>query len=153
MGANLCEALAGVVEPFRVIDVMVTWARTRPAPGLRDIVRFASSDAPILREAARSFRSREPLPNETLVGLVRILKHDAAERDGTISLRTSVDGRNQSVRTVLKRSDYERALTAHGQGSPVVVKGDLDRVGSRWHLLNPQIVDVILKEDALEGSS
>ena len=153
VSANLCEALAGVMEPFRGIDVMVTWARTRPAPRFRDIGRFASSDAPILREAARSFRSREPLPNETLVGLVRIQKRDVAERDGTIGLRTSVDGRNQSVRTVLKRSDYERALTAHGQRSPVVVKGDLDRVGSRWHLLNPQIVDVILDENALEGSS
>lgn len=148
VSANLCEALASVMEPFRVIDVIVTWARTRPAPRFRDVVRFADSDAPILREAARSFRSREPRPNETLVGFVRMLKRDAAERDGTIILRTSIDGRNQSVMTVLRQSDYERALSAHGERSPVVVKGDLDRVGQRWHLLNPRIVDVILDEDA-----
>ena len=151
VSANLCEALASVMEPFRAIDVIITWARTRPAPRLRDVVRFATSDAPILREAARSFRSREPQPNETLVGFVQMLKRDVAERDGTISLRTSIDGTNQSVLTVLRQSDYERALSAHGARNPVVVKGDLDRVGQRWHLLNPLIVDVILDEDAPDG--
>ena len=152
VSANLCEALVSVMEPFRAIDVIVTWARTRPAPRLRDVVRFANSDAPILREAARSFRSREPRPDETLVGLVRMLKRDAAELDGTISLRTSFDGRNHSVTTVLSQSDYERAISAHGERSPVVVKGDLDRVGQRWHLLNPQLVDVIMDDDAPEGN-
>ena len=148
VSANLCEALVSVMEPFREIDVTVTWARTRPAPQARDIVRFAASDAPILREAARSFRSREPQPDQTLVGFVRMLKRSKEERDGTVTLLTSIDGRNQSVTTVLKQADYERAVSAHGERASVVVKGDLEGVGQRWSLLNPMIVDVIRNVDA-----
>ena len=32
VSANLCEALVSVMEPFREIDVTVTWARTCPSP-------------------------------------------------------------------------------------------------------------------------
>ena len=148
VSANLCEALVSVMEPFREIDVTVTWARTCPAPRTRDIVRFAASDAPILREAARSFRSREPQPDRELVGFVRMLKRGEAERDGTVTLLTSIDGKNQSVTTVLKQADYERAVSAHKERASVVVKGDLERVGQRWSLLNPMIMDVIRNVDA-----
>jgi len=148
VSANLCEALVSVMEPFREIDVTVTWARTCPAPRARDVVRFAASDAPILREAARSFRSREPQPDRELVGFVRMLKRGEAERDGTVTLLTSMDGKNQSVATVLKQADYERAVSAHKEQASVVVKGDLERVGQRWSLLNPMIMDVIRNVDA-----
>lgn len=152
VSANLCEALVSVMEPFREIDVAVTWARTRPAPQARDVVRFAGSDAPILREAARTFRSREPQPDIILVGFVRMLKRGEAERDGTVTLLTSIDGKNQSVTTVLKQSDYERAVLAHKERASVVVKGDLERVGQRWSLLYPTIVDVIRNYDGADDS-
>jgi len=148
VSANLCEALVSVMEPFREIDVTVTWARTCPAPRARDVVRFAASDALILREAARSFRSREPQPDRELVGFVRMLKRGETERDGTVTLLTSIDGKNQSVTTVLKQADYERAVSAHKERASVVVKGDLERVGQRWSLLNPMIMDVIRNVDA-----
>lgn len=151
VSANLCEALAGVMEPFGGIDVILTWARTRPAPHVRDVVRFAASDAPILRAAAKSFRSREPQPDVVLIGIVRMLKRGEAEQDGTVSLRTSIDGRNQSVSIVLKQFDYERAVLAHKEKEPVVIKGDLDRVGQRWRLLNPSILDVIRDEGSSES--
>ncbi len=143
VSANLCEALVSVIEPFREIDVTVTWARTCPAPQVRDVVRFAASDAPILREAARSFRSREPQLDRVLVGFVRMLRRGEAERDGTVTLLTSIGGRNQSVTTVLKQADYERAVLAHKERASVVVKGDLERVGQHWNLLNPVILDMI----------
>ena len=148
VSANLCEALVSVMEPFREIDVTVTWARTCPAPRARDVVRFAASDAPILREAARSFRSREPQPDRELVGFLRMLKRGEAERDGTVTLLTSIDGKNQSVTTVLKQADYERAVSAHKERASVVVRGDLERFGQRWSLLNPMIMDVIRNVDA-----
>lgn len=152
VSANLCEALVSVMEPFPEIDVSVTWARTRPAPQARDVIRFASSDAPILREAARTFRSREPQPDTILVGFVRMLTRGESERDGTVTLLTSIDGKNQSVTTVLKQSDYERAILVHKERASVVVKGDLERVGQRWSLLNPTIVDVIRNYDGADDS-
>ena len=148
VSANLCEALAGVMEPFKAIDVTLSWARTRPARRARDVVRFADSDVPILREAARSFRSREPQPDVTLFGFVRMLKRDPEESDGTVTLRTYFEGTERSMRAVLRQSDYRRAIQAHDKRMLLVVKGDVERVGQRWHLLSPEIVDMIPSEDA-----
>lgn len=145
--ANLCEALVTLMEPFPTLDISLTWARTRPMNAARSVVRFANADAPILREAARSFRDREPQPDVCLVGLVQRLKRDEWETDGAITLRAYVAGRIQSVTTVLKQSDYEQAIHAHKTKAPVVVKGELERFGQRWRLLNPSLADVILNED------
>ena len=147
--ANLCEALVTMIEPFPTLDISLTWARTRPMNAARSVVRFANADAPILREAARSFRDREPQPDVCLVGPVQRLKRDEWETDGAITVRAYVDGRIQSVTTVLKQSDYEQAIHAHQTKAPVVLKGELERFGQRWRLLNPSLADVILNEDTL----
>ena len=152
VSANLCDALVTLVEPFPTLDVSVTWARTLPRPVAREVVRFARADAPILREAARSFRNLEPRPDAQLVGVVQKLKRDDAETDGMVALRTSIDGRNQSVRVVLPQSDYERAIRAHQARYLICVEGDLDRIGQRWRLLNARVVDVISAEDPPKGS-
>ena len=151
VSANLCEALAGAIEPFRTLDVAVTWARTRPLTPVHETFFFASGDVPILQEAARLLREREPLPDVRLVGVVQELRRDETETDGTVTLRTSIEDRNQSVRAVLKQSDYERAISAHKEKTPVVMSGDLERTGQRWRLLNPRIVHVIPHEDVLSG--
>ena len=145
--ANLCEALATLIEPFRGLDVGMTWARTCPMRAAGQTVRFGASDAPILREAARLFREREPRPDLSLVGRVQRLKRDDDEMDGTITLRTYIDGRVLSVEAVLSQPDYDRAIQAHKSRAPVVVKGDLERFGRRWRLHNPRIADVITGDD------
>ena len=60
VSANLCEALVKLIEPFLTLDISLVWARTHPMSTPRNVVRFASHDAPILHKAARSFREREP---------------------------------------------------------------------------------------------
>ena len=151
VSANLCEALVKLIEPFSLLDVSLVWARTHPMSTARNVVRFASHDAPILREAARSFRDREPRPDIRLFGVVQRLRRDAMDTEGTIALRASINGQNQAVVAVLKQSDYERAIQAHETKSPLVMEGDLERTGQRWRLLNPRIADVILSEDAPDG--
>ena len=148
VSANLCEALVEVITPFEMLDVSLTWARTRPINRAREVICFAAADAPILREAARSFRDREPRPDVSLFGVVRALRRDEAETDGTVTLLASIDGQHQSVRAVLRQSDYERAVLAHKEKAAVVMEGELERSGQRWHLLNPRIADVIQNEDA-----
>ena len=147
--ANLCEALVQMLEPFATLDFSVTWARTRPMLMAREVVRFANDDVSILREAARSFRSREPKLDVHLFGSVQRLKRDETEDDGTITMRASIDGRTQSVAVVLTEKDYDRAIEAHKAKAPIIVDGDLDRFGQRWRLLNPRIVEVIYDEDAM----
>ena len=148
VSANLCEALIEVILPFETLDISLTWARTRPMNRVRDVIRFAAADAPILCEAARSFRDREPRPDVSLFGVVRTLKREEAETDGTVTLRASIEGQNQSVMAVLKQTDYEQAILAHKEKTPVVMKGDLERLGQRWRLLNPSISDIIRDEGA-----
>ena len=146
--ANLCEALVQMVEPFPALDVSVTWARTRPMPKARSRARFAKDDVPVLREAARSFRDREPQTDVRLLCSVQRLRRDDRETDGTVTFRASIQGRTQSVTAVLNQSDYNRVTDAHREKEPVIVEGDLERFGQRWRLSNPRIVEVITSGDA-----
>ena len=145
--ANLCEALVQMIEPFPAVDLSVTWARTRPMPTAHSRVRFANEDAPILREAARSFRNREPQTDVRLFGSVQMLRRDDSETDGTVTLNASVEGKTQAVTAVLNQSDYHRAINAHREKYPVIVEGDLERFGQRWRLSNPCILEIITSSD------
>ncbi len=146
VSANLCESLVQMVEPFPELDVDVSWARTRPMKTLGTVFRFGQADAALLREAARTFRDRAPKPDVRLHGFVRILERTERDTDGTIRLRAEIDGKRQSVMTILEQADYEQALQAHKDQAPVVLRGDLERSGQRWRLRNPEL-ESVLRDD------
>lgn len=144
VSANLCEALAMLIEPFSALDISLTWARTRPMATARTAIRFAQDSAPILREVAQSFREREPQLDVRLFGFVRRLKQDVQETDGTVTLQAFMnDGSVRSVTAVLNQTDYERAIQAHRSKAVVMAEGDLERNGPHWRLLNPNIKEII----------
>jgi hypothetical protein len=58
VSANLCDAVAGLIEQSDGLEISLTWARTRPTPEAQRKVAFSAKDAEILREAARTFRHR-----------------------------------------------------------------------------------------------
>jgi len=145
--ANLCDALAQMTEPFHELEVRVTWARTRPMPTAHSTVRFNKDDTPVLSEAARVFRNREPIPDVHLPCSVQKLQRDDGETDGTVTLRTSIEDKIQSVTAALSQSDYNQAIDAHKGKVPIIATGDLDRFGQRWRLLNPRIVAVITDDE------
>lgn len=145
--ADLCDAVAMLIEPFGGIDVDLTWARTYPMETTRKTIRFGASDAPILREAARRFRYWEPRPDVSLIGCIQRLRRDDGEADGTVTLRTYVEGRVLSVSAILNKSNYDRAIQAHKSAALVVMTGDLERFSGRWRLRDPYITDVISDED------
>ena len=149
VSANLCEALVKIIEPFPALDVGVSWARTRPMTTPGTVVRFGQADAALLREAALSLRERAPKPDVCLHGFVRILRREGDELAGTIRLRTEIEGQQQSVEAVLEQADYEQALEAHRDRALVVMKGDLERTGQRWRLLNAHI-EGVLRDDGQE---
>ncbi len=143
VSANLCEALIRLIEPFETLDVSLTWAGTRPTNTARELVHFAKSDVPILREAASLFRNRGPKPDVLLFGFVQRRKGRPESADATITLRAYVDGQIQSVEAALNQSDYEQAIRARKHNASVILAGDLVRNGKRRRLLNPRIVAVI----------
>ena len=149
--ANLCDAVATLIEPFGGIDVGLTWARTYPVETARETVRFGASDAPILREAARRFREWEPKPDVSLIGRIQRLKRDDRETDGTVTLRTYVEGHVVPVTAALNQPNYDRAIQAHGSGAVVVMTGDLERFGGRWRLRDPYVTDAFSDEDDEDG--
>lgn len=149
VSANLCDAVAMLIEPFSELDVRVVWARTLPAAPTSQIVRFAAGHAPILRHAAKTFRDHDLRFDEQLSGFVQRLNRGKDDEEGTISLRTFVDGAARSVLVVLTQADYEEAIRAHRNRSIATVQGDLEQLGSRWRLLNARVVGVV--ENQSEG--
>ena len=140
VSANLCETLADLLEPFRELEFTVRWALTAPRERPGEQAAFDQSAIPILRAASAAFREQEPQENVDLVGMVERLDRPADEDDGRINLKTFVDGRAVTVSAQLKQSDYRRAIRAHDAQSPVSLRGDLERVGARWHLLGAELI-------------
>ena len=152
VSANLCEAVANLIDQSNGIDVSVTWARTRPTPEPMRRIVFSSSDAEILKEAARTFRARQPKPDVTLVGTVYKLKRDQDEVEGSVTLKALIDDRLQSVTAVLDQSNYDVAVSAHGRQAPVVVTGDLERVKQRWQITNVSVRKLPIPDDAADAA-
>ncbi len=152
VSANLCEAVASLVEESNGLDVSVTWARTRPTPEPHRKIVFSQSDAGMLKEAARTFRLRQPKADVTLFGRVFKLKRDQEEVEGVVTLKAMVEDKIQSVRAVLDQANYGTAVSAHGARAPVIVTGDLERVGQRWQLTNA-IVRALPSDDGIEDDA
>lgn len=148
VSANLCDALVQMIKPFPALDIRLTWARTRPLTVAQHPFRFTQDEVPMLSEASRVFRNREPKPDAQLLCSVQRLQRDESETDGTVTLRTSIEGAIQSVVAVLSQSDYNKAIDAHRGKQPIIAEGDLERAGQRWRLLNPQVVAVITDDEA-----
>ena len=143
VSANLCEAVAALVTGVAAFDVSFSWAMTRPAVAQRGPVSFSYGDVPLLKEAARSFRSLEPEYDQRLHGFIERLARPQTDIDGTVTLKTSVGGSSRSVAAVLNQTDYELAIAAHHSRAIVTLEGDLERVGPRRHLRNARLVEVI----------
>ncbi|MBB5754497.1 hypothetical protein [Prosthecomicrobium pneumaticum] len=151
VSANLCEAVADLIDLSQGLDVSVAWARTRPVPEPQRKVRFSQNDAEILREASRTFRLRVPEPDVTLYGTVHKLKRDHDEVEGIVTLKAIVNDKTQSVKAVLDQENYRIAVQAHEKKAPVILTGDLERVGERWQLSRVSVIRLISTDHDEDG--
>lgn len=147
VSANLCEAVAGLIEQSQGLDISLTWARTRPTPEAIRKVAFSQNDAEILKEAARTFRLRQPKPDVTLYGTVHKLKRDQDEVEGIVTLKAIVENKMQSVSAVLDQANYSTAVRAHDAQMQVIVTGDLERVRQRWQITNANVRELPADDD------
>lgn len=151
VNANLCDALATLIDRGEGLDVSVTWARTRPAPERRRRILFSESEGEIFREAARQFRSLEPRPDEKLDAFVVALDRQPNAIEGKVTLKTFLDGQAVSVRATLPREMYHEAVVAHDAGHGIAITGDLKRAGHRWLLDHPRNLQIVPDELADDG--
>ena len=142
VSANLCEAVASLIEQSNGLEISLTWARTRPTPEALRKVAFSGNDAEILKEAARTFRLKQPKEDVTLYGYVLKLRRELEEVEGLVTLKAMVDNRMQSVGAVLDQSNYSIAVRAHDAKLPVIVTGDLERAGQRWQITNANVREI-----------
>lgn len=153
VNANLCDALATLIDRGAGLEVSLTWARTRPTPERRRVVRFSESEGEIFQEAARQFRSMEPRPDEKLDAFVVTLDRQAQFGEGKVTLKTFLDGQPVSVRSTLPPQLYDHAIAAHKAGHGIAITGDLKRAGQRWVLEHPRNLQVIPDEDSSDAET
>jgi hypothetical protein len=147
VSANLCEALATLIDRGQGLDVSLTWAKTRPTPEPRRKIEFSVSEAPLFKEAARLFRSMEPRPDERLIAFVVRADRKPDEEVGHATLSAFLDGQPVSIRADLEDQSFSTAVTALDGKTPIAVTGDLRRRGQRWQLENVRDLMVLDSED------
>ena len=147
VSANLCDAVATLIKLSSGLEISVSWAKTRPAPESQRRIRFSESDAGVLKEAARTFRAREPRLDIELLGAVYKLKQLPEETEGQVAFRVIMDEKSQSVSATLDPDNYSIAISAHKARNPVIVRGDLKRTGHRWHVTNATVQELFGDEE------
>jgi hypothetical protein len=113
--------------------VSLHWsAQAGPPPGFgsrRPAVEFSPGDLPALEAAADRLERSEPAVDVELTGAVVRLKRAAPGGAGTIRLRVLSGADVDEVRVELADADYRTAVAAHLDGTPVRLRGRLQRKG------------------------
>ncbi len=151
VSANLCTAVAELIDVGGGLEVSVSWALTRPESEEHDeqrvTVTFQPPDAPVLREAAQILSDRQERVDERIDGCVSALARDQSEPEGRATIKAVVDGALASVKADFSPSEYSRIVRAHDNRWSVSLEGDLRREGHRWHLSNPRDLTVMDDSD------
>jgi len=151
VSANLCEAVAGLIDQSGELDISLTWALTRPTAQPRGRVTFSKSEATVLREVARLNRETEPMLDQVIIGYVHKLRRAPDEESGAVTLSAYVDNYMRSIFTQLDPENYDLAVKAHGERKPIIAKGTLVRIGQRWSLSDAEISNFPEPIEILEG--
>ena len=147
VSANLCEAVAGLLDGAAPFQVGFTFAKTRPSALNYAKVGFDMSHAEILKDAARNYRAAAPVYGAKLFVFVHGLDRREPQVSGVVRVRADVGGGVRSVSVVLNADDYDRAVEAHRANASVNMEGDLERAGRRWHLRNARLAEVADQAD------
>lgn len=148
VNANLCDAVVGLwgADAFqRSLEFSFSWSPTRPpSPNSIGRVSFGSDRLPVIREAGRMMREREPIPEYELYGSVIKLERNDASPTGKVTVSGLVDDRPSKITLELGAEEYHRAVQAHDRGQSIHVVGTLVKEGRGYVLQNASqfVVDV-----------
>jgi len=146
VSANLCLAISNILEKAGSTEISIKWANTRPKPKilLDNSITFDREMGPIIAEAARNFKLSEPQLEISVSGWVHNLKKESStDPEGTIKLNVAIDRKLKSLKVILSKEDYNKAIAAHKESKAISLDGDLYREGRSYELRNPRNLMVI----------
>lgn len=149
VSANLCDAIANIVNKAGKAEISMTWAKTRPVPRqiAKEVVSFDRQIVEVIGEAARNFRLLEPQLNQQIQGWVYKLRQEqSADPEGTIGISTIINDKPKKLKVVLTQDDYQKATQAHMDRKLVSLGGDLFLQGKATELRNPRNL-VVMDQD------
>lgn len=141
VSANLCEAIAAIIEATKAdaLRTSFAFAPRRPVPTeVPRAVTFTNDMAPLLREAAKTFRDEATYLGIEVSGPVVRLTSEDATSGGDAVIHASLDGRPRMVHVSLDQQAYQVAIGAHRQDAAVRCIGELARHRGSWVLSNPR---------------
>lgn len=150
VSANLCDSLLGLAGanenvPF---DVELSWAPNRGRPtDTPNKVAFSPDTLPVFEEVSRVFKRKSPREEFELEGAIIRLDREGDKGPGTIRVMGAVDNRTRKVEVELQESQFERAIEAFGNPTPVRVLGELNRTGRKYRLKNPRGFELLPEEE------
>lgn len=139
VSANLCEALAGLSASERTqsTSVRISWASVRMvSSNTPSRFRISEDASSTLKEAARLLRASAPRDDFELLGLVVALRREG-DAPNRILVTTTIDDRPRYVTLELSPVDYQIAIRAHDNETPIRCEGDLLREGRSYRLRSP----------------
>lgn len=147
LSANLCGAIAGLARgdgEMGQLDIDVSWSRARPQSSETPSHFSVEADAvPVIEEAGRLLRAKEPQEHFRLYGPVFRLQQRPEESRGTITVVGIVDDRPRNVVVELEGPEYHLAISAHDNHEPIMVTGDLVKDGRSYVLKNATNLDLV----------
>ena len=143
LNANLCEALAGLVERSHGVSVGLAWASVRPRDVSVEDFSFSESSADVLRGGAEWLRRTSPYLDAHIVGEVVILARETDEPfDGQAVLAYELDGKPVSLHVQFPEESRDTVIRSFRDGIPVSLAGDIYREGRRYVLRSPRNVNL-----------
>ncbi len=144
INANICEAILGMKPdaPDVSWEVSISWSPAWPIDdvSLPQSVRFENRSFEQIDAIGRALRVGNQPRQRLLRGrVVRLSGRDPLYGESgplTVLLAVETDGAPSNVEIVLDPEQYQQAGAAHLGGQRIAVRGILDRIGRRWHLLD-----------------
>ncbi len=148
VSANLCDSVADLAKNGEGIEIGLIWADVRPSATPNPVFHFTENSADILTEAARVFRRREPLLNESVIGNVVRLEREPEEFDGRATILFVQEKHPIRLQVQFEQSSYNDVIRAFRQRDPISVDGDIYRIGNTYELRNPRNLSLVTEDTA-----
>lgn len=140
VNANLCDAVVGIWGDSlleRTLEFSFSWSPGRAVQAsVPRRIHFSSDKMPIIREAGKLMREREPFLGFELRGPVFKLERPEGSPFGKATIMALVEDRQARVLVELASSQYDIAVNAHRDGHEVLLTGTLIREKGSFVLKN-----------------